>query len=148
MAGKRGTQLEELEIDMTPMIDVTFLLLVFFMIISVFNQMERAAELDLPTALQAIIEQDVAKERVIVNIEQDGSIVLFGQRVGLEGFRAQLEKVGPTLRQFGRVSGAAPVVIRGDKDCPFEHIRSVLAVIYDQQIDKFMFAAHEMKTER
>ena len=136
---------QEVEVDMTPLIDVTFLLLIFFMVISVFNYMERAAELELPSVVQALVQKDVAEQRMVVNIEKDGGIVLFGQDVTLDTFRDQLRRIGPGLRMLGRAAEEAPLVIRGDKDCPFEHIRHVLAAIYDENITKVMFAAYEKK---
>jgi len=142
--GKRAPS-QEIDVDMTPLIDVTFLLLIFFMTISVFNHMERAAELELPTVVQALVQKDVAEQRMVVNIERDGNIKLFGQDVTMDTFKAQLRKMAPALRALGSTAEEAPLVIRGDKDCPFEHIRHVLAAIYDENITKVMFAAYEKK---
>ncbi len=133
----------EIEVDMTPLIDVVFLLLAFFMIVAVFNQMERTAELELPLVVQAIIEKDVAQERMVVNIEADGGIVMFGQRVNMDQFRRRLRGLGPVLRRLGRQSEDSALIIRGDRDCPFEHVRQVLAAVYEQDIRKVMFAAYE-----
>ena len=133
-----------LEVDMTPLIDVTFLLLVFFMMINVLNEMERTAKLELPETYQAMIE-DVAKERMIVNLEADGTIVLFGQTVTPEAFRTSLREMGPMLRRIANISGRAPIVVRGDKKCEFRHVRGVLAAISEEQFDTIMFAAYEKR---
>ena len=147
MAGRTATSparvSQDVSVDMTPLIDVTFLLLAFFMIISVFNQMERTAELELPIIAQALIERDVAEQRMVVNVEHDGQIVLFGQRVDMFEFRQHLRKMGPTLRALGRQTGESALIIRGDKFCPFEHIRQVLSAIYEEDIRQVMFAAYE-----
>lgn len=136
---------EEMAVDMTPLIDVTFLLLAFFMIISVFNQMERTAELELPLVVQAVIEKDVAEQRMVVNIETDGSIVMFGRRVGLEQFKEQLKGMGPVLRRLGRTGEDSSLIIRGDKLCPYENVRDVLAAVQEENIRQVMFAAYEAK---
>jgi len=138
---------QDIGVDMTPLIDVTFLLLIFFMIISVFNQMERAAKVDLPAVVQAVIQKDVAEQRMVVNIERDGSIVLFGQPVTMAGFKEQLRRLGPALRQLGEKAGKSPLIIRADKQCPFEHIKAVLATLYEENITKIMFAGYERKPE-
>lgn len=142
----RESPTQEINVDMTPLIDVTFLLLIFFMIISVFNQMERASELELPAVVQAVIQKDVAEQRMVVNIEKDGRIILFGQPVTLEGFKEQLHRLGPALRQFGREAGRSPLIIRGDRQCQFEHIRGILATMYEENIGKVMFAAYERES--
>ena len=134
-------------VDMTPMIDVTFQLLIFFMMISVFNQMERAAEVVLPVALQASIEK-VAPERMIVNITKDGGIILSGQRQTLAEFQRKLAKMSGFLKQFGRKTGKAPIVVRGHKECKFEHVRPVLAAICDEEFETIMFAAYEQDLSR
>jgi biopolymer transport protein ExbD len=136
-----------LDVDMTPLIDVVFLLLIFFMIISVFNDMERKAEVELPVGYQARIAKNVAKERMIVNIEQNGTIVLFNQDMTMSQFRQKLQKYSAGLKKLAEQSGAAPIVVRGDKECPYEHVKKVLAAIYQQRFQKIMFAAYERKQE-
>jgi biopolymer transport protein ExbD len=131
--------------DMTPAIDVSFQLLIFFMIVNTYTVFERAAKLDLPVAYQAVIAKDVAKERMIINIERDGRIVVFGKRVNIGEFREHLRKMGPFLRKFGETSGQAPIVVRGDKDCEFRHVKEILAAIYDERFEKVMFAAYQRK---
>jgi biopolymer transport protein ExbD len=135
------------EVNMTPLIDVTFLLLIFFMIVSVFNQMERTAKLELPEAYQAIIERDVAKERTVVNVESDGTVVMYGRRYDLEAFRGQLRALSGTLRKLGARTGEAPIVLRGDKDTPYRHIRQVISAIYEADIRRVMFAAYRKREE-
>lgn len=134
-----------LDVDMTPLIDVVFLLLIFFMIISVFNDMERSAEVELPAAYQAQIQQDVAKERMIINIEKDGTIVLYNQDMNMAGFKRQLKKYKPGLQTLAKKTGSAPIVVRGHKECPYRHIKGVLGAIYDEAFEKIMFAAYQKK---
>ena len=129
-----------LEVDMTPLIDVTFLLLVFFMVISVFNEVERTAALELPVALQANIEQDVAKERMIVNVERDGTIRLYNQTMDMTGFRERLGSYVPFLRALGSRTGEAPIVLRGDRLCEYRHIRDILSAIYAEGFKTIKFA--------
>lgn len=135
------------DVDMTPLIDVVFLLLIFFMIISVFNDMERQAEVELPVGFQAQITEDLAKERMVVNVEADGTIVLFNQDMNMAGFQNELQKYAAGLKKLAAKSGSAPIVVRGDRECPYEHIRGVLGAIYEQRFEKIMFAAYQEDTE-
>jgi len=130
-----------LDVDMTPLIDVTFLLMIFFMVVSTLNDMEREAKVELPLAYQAQIEKEVAKERMVINIEADGAIVLYGQRMNMAAFKENLRRYAPGLRALG-ATGAAPIVLRGHKDCPFRHVRDVLAAIYEEGFTKILFAAY------
>jgi len=133
-----------LDVNLTPLIDVTFLLLVFFTMISVFNEMEREAEVVLPEAYATVIDE-MAKERMIVNIEVDGQIVVFSQRMNAAKFRKILRGRRKLLAYYEKETGAAPIVVRGDLECPYEHIKEVLDVIRDEKFQKILFASHEIK---
>ena len=138
----RETREAVLNVDMTPLIDVAFLLLIFFMIISVFNRMERQAELELPEAYQALIHKDIAKDRMVINVERDGRIKLFGQPATIDELRREMRRRAPMLRRYGLTAGRAPVEVRGDKKCQYRHIRGILAALYEERIDKVFFSAY------
>ncbi|HBR92976.1 MAG TPA: biopolymer transporter ExbD, partial [Opitutae bacterium] len=53
MARRRSSQSPEEDFPMTPMIDMVFLLLVFFMTVSTLAQADRAKKLDLPESAQS-----------------------------------------------------------------------------------------------
>lgn len=136
-----------LDVDMTPLIDVTFLLLIFFMVISAFNEMERTAELELPQAFQAMIEEEAARERMIINVEEDGQLVAFNQYVSMERFEDQLEKYAAGLKRMQERTGEAPILIRGDKNAEYRHVRRVIGAVYDHEFEKVMFAAYQREQE-
>ena len=66
----------DMEMDMTPMIDVVFLLIIFFMIITDLSQQE-LEELELPNATVAVEDKpDPESNRPILNILQDGTVIV------------------------------------------------------------------------
>lgn len=71
-----------MEVEITPMIDVVFLLIIFFMVAAQFARISRA-ELDLP---QEKGEQEQAAEEagLVINLLADGSIVVAQRTVGIE----------------------------------------------------------------
>ncbi len=138
----------DIEIDMTPLIDVVFLLIIFFMIVSTFNQMERDAVKELPVSrFQAAVEPDITKDRMVVNILEDGTISLYGQPYTVEGFREQLARYRPALQRIGRETDRAPIIIRGHRNARYEVISQVLRSIYEYDFRNIMFAAHEPRKE-
>lgn len=134
---------ETLNVDMTPLIDVTFLLLIFFMTVSTFNEMERMAEVELPVAFQARIEEDVSKKRLVINVEEDGNIVMYNQNMNMAQFEQSLEKYARGLKQLEAKTGAAPIVVRGDKKTEYRHVKNVLAKVYELRFERVMFAAYQ-----
>ena len=142
--------------DMTPMIDVTFQLIIFFMCINTMTELERMAQVQLPFAYQARIEPDVATNRMIVNIEfhhpektdlpdiPAGQIKIFNRPVTLEQFKFLLHEYSKGMKAFQYKTGQAPIVIRGDWACQYKHVKPVLEAIYDEGFTKIMFASYKM----
>jgi biopolymer transport protein ExbD len=131
---------EDLEVNMTPMIDIVFQLLTFFTMISTMNRMEREAKLDLPEANAAVVDE-MATQRMIVNIERDGTIKLFGLRATKREFANQLRQRKVMLLSTQRTTGSAPIVIRADQDTEYKNVREVLDIIRAEKFPKILFAA-------
>lgn len=135
----------DVELNMTPLIDIVFLLLAFFMVVSVFNQMERAAELKLPTVAQAAVKDKTENNRMIINLRQDGRVVLFGQTMDLAGLKKQLDQRKDLLKRLGRKATSASVIIRGDQDVPFKHVKKVLKALKQRGVEAMRFAAYKQR---
>jgi biopolymer transport protein ExbD len=98
----------KLEINMTPMIDVTFLLLIFFMTVNQVSKTQRE-QLDLP---QLSGTQDQSQEALVVNVDRDGQIIVSAspltlpQLIGI--MSAELSKVNNDPNQI-------TVLLRADR---------------------------------
>ena len=73
----RRQRLEEVNINLTPLIDVVFLLLIFFMVSTTFKQTTDLT-IDLPTANSGAVSI-VSQDPVEVTISKDGQFVINGQ---------------------------------------------------------------------
>ena len=112
--------------NMTPMIDVVFLLIIFFMVATSFAEMERDIELELPEVASAAAMTAAPKQRV-VSVQFDGAIRLDGEDVSI----GQLtQKLSAAAAEYPELS----VVIRGDAACAFQHIAASLAACKDAHI--------------
>jgi biopolymer transport protein ExbD len=76
-------------LEMTPLIDVVFLLLVFFMLTSTFIKPE-AIELDLPASATAAV---VERTPITVALDREGQVLLNGESVTLPELRAGVERL-------------------------------------------------------
>lgn len=119
---------ERASLDLTPMIDVVFLLIIFFMVATKFSELERDLELQLPEVAQSAAMTSAPKQRV-VSIHDDGQISLDDQPVSLEQLTAQLTTA---RRDYAQLS----VVIRGDAACAFQHIAAALAACKDAHVSE------------
>lgn len=71
----------KLGFNMTPMIDVVFLLIIFFLVSSHLAKQESQLELALPVALSGDKDTPTEQPRVTINVREDGSLTLAGRPV-------------------------------------------------------------------
>lgn len=109
---------EQPGLNLTPMIDIVFLLIIFFMVGTKFSELERKIGLQIPEvtdhgALTA------APERRVVNVYRDGRIELDQQEISLELLRDRLETARSQYAELG-------VLVRGDGLGPYQNVAAVL----------------------
>lgn len=112
---------EEVSVNLTPLIDVVFLLLIFFMVSTTFTK-ETQLEIDLPSANGSVQEKPV--EHIEIQISAEGSYLLNGEPVGEStelGLRVALE----TLEDQ---SSEAPLVIAADAKTPHQAVVTAMDV--------------------
>jgi len=112
---------------MTPMIDVTFLLLTFFMLASHFASAERV-EVNLPHPDNNQAKDQRFKEKVIVNMIHRGGDQSPAIRLGPARMKS-LEELGSRLTQLARRNPRMQVILRGDKELTFGPVREVMEII-------------------
>ena len=109
--------------DLTPMIDVTFLLIVFFMLASEFSKVA-LARLELPGPLGARPVRP-HEHRVIVNVTQRGGAI---HEIDLEGRRWAAERFGALLAHLRALHGAdLEIELRADKRLKWQAVAPLLS---------------------
>lgn len=106
-------------INLTPMLDVVFNLMIFFMVATQFADMERQMDLNVPSVSDAGPLTPAPKKQVI-NVTASGSCTLNGREYDLAGLTAELANVKRQYPDLG-------VLVRGDGQCKFENVARVLA---------------------
>ena len=92
------------EINVSPLIDIIFILLIFFIVTSVFVE-ETGVQIQRPRAVSAI---DLEKNSILLAITAEGKIVHGGQEIGVKGVRSLVKRL---IRQDAQT----PVIIQADK---------------------------------
>ncbi len=101
----------ETGIDMSPLIDCVFILLIFFIVTTVFVE-ETGVEVDKPQAASAA---QLEKTSILIAITDKGKIVYGGREIGLGGVQRVVKSV---LESDGRQKDEIPVIIQADKSSP------------------------------
>ena len=86
---------EQPELNLTPMIDIVFLLIIFFMVSTKVSEMERKIALDVPRISNTEALTPAPRKRV-VNILQDGRILLDEEEVA--ALRERVDGEGHLIR--------------------------------------------------
>ena len=130
------------EFDMTPMIDVTFQLIVFFLIANDLSKKE-VVDLQLPQAMHGEEDKDdTTHKRVILNIKKPATpdqklpvVFVKGNEIGLKELDRFLQGFADLDREAGPGSPSAIyALIRADKETPWQHVQYVMQVCADPKI--------------
>jgi biopolymer transport protein ExbD len=109
---------DEPAINLTPMIDVVFTLLVFFMLATTFAERERMLDIQLPFANAA--NANAAKpQELVINVLRDGSVSIDGRAV-------QGEQLTRVLSDAARRGPGTLVTVRGDRHGYYNEVVHVL----------------------
>lgn len=109
---------DEPAMNLTPMIDVVFTLLVFFMLATTFLERERLMGLELPVASHADAARKQPRE-LVIEVDQNGRLWIAGREVDANALAA-------ALRETAERDAATPVTVRGDRRSQLEQVVHVL----------------------
>ena len=102
------------EINISPLIDVVFILLIFFIVTTVFVD-ETGVKVDKPRAAS---QQDIEKESILIGITAEGGVYYGGREIGVGGVRAVISRLQQEQQR--------PVVIQADRETDTERTIDVL----------------------
>jgi biopolymer transport protein ExbD len=130
---RRQTPAEEFQ--MAPMIDMVFLLLVFFMCVSSLSQAERAMPVDLPSSAESKVPDDLAN-RATISILDDGSIF-----IGAE--QADEPALAQRVRRALVDNPRTRLHVRADGRVTFASIRRVLRICAEAGAYDVIYSTHQ-----
>jgi biopolymer transport protein ExbD len=128
-------QPEPAGMQLAPMIDIVFLLLIFFIVTWQFSRSETELEVAVPTAEEGS-ETDRQKGEIIINVLSDGAIRVEGLTMDLPQL---LNKLSAIARQFEN----QPVRIRGDGSVAYQRIVEVIDTCQKAGIWNISFATQQ-----
>lgn len=128
------TKLEEAAgpgVDLAPLLDVVFILLIFFIVTTVFVR-ETGVDVDKPTAVST---QSLQSSVLLIAITESREIVYGGTNIGVEGVRATLLQA---LKKDSR-----PLVVQADKSVPTDLLVRVIDEAKMAGVEKVSIATLE-----
>jgi len=123
--------------DMTPMIDVVFLLIIFFMVVAQFSNMMLTPGIILPEASESI-EDDGVGRRMIVNVTEGGVYKINGVTYSVDVLTAVLK--GYTRYHAESDSHDLQVLIRADGMTQYGNIQTLFLKLQDENLPQVSLA--------
>lgn len=122
---------ESLSLDLTPVIDVVFILLIFFIVTSVFKKEELALMLDLPTSNAK--EMEIKKEQIFIELSQN--------KLAIKGIEVSFESLEDNLKAVKNKEN--PVIVRIDKKVEYQRIVKVLDLLQKYNLSNLALVTNE-----
>ncbi len=119
--------------DMTPLIDVVFILLIFFIVTSVFKKEELALLLNLPDSQAPTLE--VEKEQITIELSKE-KLALKGKEVTLDVLEEELKKITDKKRA---------VIVRIDEEVVHKKIVGVLDLLQKYELNNLALITKKEK---
>jgi biopolymer transport protein ExbD len=128
--------------NMTPMIDVVFLLIIFFLVSSHLAKQEAQMQLPLPVAESGSMESETESRRITVNVLHDGRLLLAGRSVRpaelVERLRDKIADAGSDLE----------VRIRSDRAVEYRYVEPIMLACARSGIWNVTFAVYRPEDVR
>ncbi len=131
------------EPDLTPMIDMTFQLIAFFMVLINFSQSEQNDKVVLPTSELAKPVDAPIEHPIIVHLTRDGSVVIGGDEVSIDALRSRLGPELSLLTLQGKTAADANIIVRGHQTVPGGRVQELIKRCQELGFEKFALRVKE-----
>jgi biopolymer transport protein ExbD len=133
---------EFVEIDYTPMIDMTFQLIAFFMILINFADAEVDQRVQLPSSSIAKPPSAPLETPITIQMMRDGRLIMTGQVLGdANGMRPFLRAEKYDLELRDKTAKDATIIIRAHKDAKTGLVQQIIKVCQEEGFEKFTLRA-------
>ena len=128
-------QEDENGFQLAPMVDMTFLLLIFFMVTTKISKEQVKVEIKLPTAANATIPHDLSN-RDIISIDGEG-VYYIGQR------KADKKELTAHLKERFKVTPPLRIYVRADKNTPGKQIKEFMRIASEAGAVNVIFGTYQ-----
>jgi biopolymer transport protein ExbD len=134
---------QAVELDMTPMIDMTFNLIAFFMLLINFSQAEQNDRVTLPISELAKPAEVPPEFQIVAHLTNADTVEIGGNIVNVEALRSQLSPEISLLQISGKTPADAYVVLRGHETIPGGRVQDIIMRFQDIGFERFALRAKE-----
>ncbi len=122
---------EKLNTDLTPLIDVIFILLIFFIVTSVFKKDELALILDLPKSNAK--ESQIEQREITIELSEE-KLAFKGKEITINDLNLELKRISDKNK---------PVILRIDKNVKYEKVVKILDLLQEHRLNNLALITKE-----
>jgi len=133
-----------MEGDMTPMIDMSFQLIAFLMVLVNFSADDVNAKVVLPESELARPPEGVpAENRIIIQLDQNASILYGAETLSIDRLKTVLDNEAYLLNSRNKAPADATVIVRAHRECQTGKVQEVIKTCQEKKFEKFVLRAKE-----
>ena len=136
---------EEPEIggDLTPMIDMTFQLIAFFMVLVNFTEADQNERIKLPSSELAKPPEGKLEDPLFLQLDEHGKVLYSGQDIPLASMKPILMREAEMIRRKNKPLSEATVIIRAHSDAMTGDVQKLIQLCQEAQFERFALRAKE-----
>lgn len=136
----RRPRRDDIGIDLTSLIDVVFMLLIFFMVTTSFD---RIAQINVRLPQASTDQREITPESIEVTIDAENQVYVRGQRL----INTQLGTIREALREAVRTEENVPVVISADAEATHQTVIKVMDAARQAGLLRITFATRKLQDD-
>lgn len=134
---------DRIDPDMTPMIDVTFQLIIFFMLTLNFAADDQSELIKLPDSELAKPPESPWESPITLQLKANSEVIVGGEAVPLKSVSTLLEREKANLVREKKSVGKATIIIRADRNAKTGTVQKLIKECQDKKFEKFVLRARE-----
>jgi len=139
----RRSSADEAVGDLTPMIDMTFQLIAFFMVLINFTEADQNERIKLPTSAIVKPPDGPLEDPIFLHLTEEGRVILGGTETELEGAKANLVVEANILKRNDSSPSEATVIIRADTNVAAGEVQRLIKICQEAEFENFALRAEE-----
>jgi len=140
---KKGSTSGILEGDLTPMIDMTFQLIAFFMVLINFTQSEQNEKVKLPSSVLAKPAKAPIAFPITLHLTEDATVIIGLQEISIGALGPFLVRERNVLQVQGKTTDDATIVVRAHKFSSTGRVQELIKKCQENNFEKFALRAKE-----
>ncbi len=129
--------------DMTPMIDMTFQLIAFFMVLINFTEADQNERIHLPMSELAKPADAPFESPLTLQLTKQGTVLFNGQELSIAALQPELRREKNIMQKMGKDPSKSTIIIRADARAETGVVQALIKVSQETGFEKFALRAKQ-----